>query len=176
MQIIIGQVFGWLAAIFGFVTYQCKTQKQILFTLSLSGISLCVSYFFLGAYSGMLLNFIGLIRNFIFDAKDKRIFSFRWWPAVLAAVMGFVGILSWQGPASLLVVIALVVYTLFLGAGNAQNLRKCILLTSTLVLLYNLYYKVWGGVLYESVAIFSAIIGLIRFRKKDASAQEDPVK
>lgn len=172
MQEIIGQVFSWIAALFGFATYQCKTQKRVLITLSMCGLSLCISYLLLGAYSGLALNVVGLIRNLVFAAKHKKMFSHKWWPWLFAGLMGCAGALSWQGPVSLLIIIALMLHTLFLAAGNVQNLRKCILLTSSMVLLYNVYYHVWGGVLFEGVAIVSAIIGIIRFRKKTVPAQE----
>lgn len=170
MQEILGQVFSWVAALFGFATYQCKIQKRVLITLSICGLSLCISYLLLGAYSGLALNIVGLIRNFVFAAKNKKIFSHKWWPVVFAGLMGFAGALSWQGPVSLLIIIALMLHTLFLSSENVQNLRKCILLTSSMVLLYNVYYQVWGGVLFEAVGIVSAIIGLIRFRKKSVPA------
>jgi len=174
MQEIIGQALSWVAALFGFATYQCKTQKRVLIMLSLCGVSLCISYLLLGAYSGLVLNIVGLIRNFVFAAKDKKIFSYKWWPWVFAGIMGLAGAMSWQGPVSLLIIVGLMLYTIFLSSDNVQNLRKCLLVTSTMVLLYDAYYHVWGGALFEGVSIISAIIGLIRFRKTPVSAQEQP--
>lgn len=75
------------------------------------------------------------------------------------------GALSWQGPMSLLIIVALAVNTLFLYFPNVQNLRKSILVTSTLVLIYNIFYSVWSGVLNELIAISSAVMGIYRYRK-----------
>jgi len=160
----VGQIFGWLSAIFGFIAYQCKTQKQVLVMISSAGICMCISYLLLGAYSGMLLNIVGLFRNIVYYARDKRIFSYKWWPPVLATIMGITGLLSWQGPVSLLIVIALALYTLVLATDDVHKTRKCILLTSTMVMLYNIYYHVWGAALFELISIASAVIGLIRYR------------
>ena len=107
-----------------------------------------------------------LIRNFIIFRKDIKIFSYKCWAYILAAVMAIVGILSWQGPISILMIVALTVNTLFLYFPNVQNLRKSILLTSTMVIIYNAYFSVWGGVANEVIAITSSIIGLIRYRTK----------
>ena len=98
-------------------------------------------------------------------------FSHKWWPTLFAVVMGLIGFMSWQGPISLLIIVPLVAYTLVLGAGNVQNTRICILFTSTMVMLYNIYYHVWGAASFEFVCIVSAAIGIIRFRK-DKSAKE----
>ena len=163
-MILIGQIFGWLAALLTFISYQCKEHKKLIIIQTLSTLSVCISYLLLNAWSGMLLNIICILRNFIIYRKDIKIFSYSFWAYILAALMGIMGILSWQGSMSLLIVIALVINTLFIYSPNVQNLRKSILLTSTIVLIYNVYYTVWGGVINELIAISSAIIGLYRYR------------
>lgn len=162
-----GQTMGWLAAVLTFVSYQCKDHKKLLAVQTMSTVSICISYMFLNAWSGMLLNIIGIIRNFIIYRKDMKIFSYSFWPYLLSVVMGITGIASWQGPMSLLIVVALAVNTLFLYFPNVQNLRKSILVTSTMVLIYNAYYTVWGGVANEMIAIVSAVIGLYRYKNQN---------
>ncbi|MBQ8717641.1 MAG: YgjV family protein [Clostridia bacterium] len=161
---IAGQIMGWLAALITFLSYQCKEHKKLLVVQTLSTLSICISYLLLGAWSGMLLNVVCIIRNFIIYRKDIKIFSYSFWPYVLAALMGVMGALSWQGPMSLLVIVALAANTLFLYFPNVQNLRKSIVITSTMVLIYNAYFSVWGGVFNEAIAISSSIIGIYRYR------------
>jgi len=161
---IAGQIMGWLAALITFLSYQCKEHKKLIVVQTLSTLSICISYLLLGAWSGMLLNVVCIIRNFIIYRKDIKIFSYSFWPYVLAALMGVMGALSWQGPMSLLVIVALAANTLFLYFPNVQNLRKSIVITSTMVLIYNAYFSVWGGVFNEAIAISSSIIGIYRYR------------
>ena len=165
-MIIAGQIMGWLAALITFLSYQCKEHKKLIIVQTLSTLSICISYLLLGAWSGMLLNVVCIIRNFIIYRKDLKIFSYSFWPYVLAALMGVMGAVSWQGPMSLLVIVALAANTLFLYFPNVQNLRKSIVITSTMVLIYNAYFAVWGGVFNEAIAISSSIIGIYRYRKK----------
>lgn len=162
---IAGQIMGWLAALITFLSYQCKEHKKLIVVQTLSTLSICISYLLLGAWSGMLLNVVCIIRNFIIYRKDIKIYSYSFWPYVLAALMGLMGALSWQGPMSLLVIVALAANTLFLYFPNVQNLRKSIVITSTMVLIYNAYFSVWGGVFNEAIAISSSIIGIYRYRK-----------
>ena len=84
-------------------------------------------------------------------------------------IMGVVGILSWQGIMSLLIIIALIANTFFVCLGNPQRLRYSILVTSTMVLIYNIFFFAIGGILYEGLAIISSAIGILRFRKEKAS-------
>ena len=160
-----GQIFGWLAALLTFLSYQCKSHKKLIIVQSLATFSIMISYMLLGAWSGMLLNVICIIRNLIIYRKDIRFFSHPCWAYILAGVMGITGFFSWQGPMSLLIIIGLMVNTMFLYFPNVQNLRKSILVTSTMVLIYDAYFSVWGGVMNELIAISSSIIGLYRYGK-----------
>lgn len=117
-MILAGQILGWLAALLTFISYQCKEHKKLIFVQTASTISICLSYLFLGATSGMLLNIICIIRNLIIYKKDIKIFSYSFWAYVLSIIMGIAGALSWQGPMSLLIVVALAVNTLFLYFPN----------------------------------------------------------
>ncbi len=164
-MVLAGQIMGWIAALMTFISYQCKEHKKLIVVQTLSSLSICVSYLLLNAWSGMLLNIICILRNFIIYRKDIKIFSYSFWPYALAVLMGIMGILSWQGAMSLLIIIALAVNTLFLYFPDIQNLRKSILVTSTMVLIYNVYYTVWGGVINELIAISSSVIGIYRYRK-----------
>lgn len=166
-MIFIAQTLGWIAALLTFVSYQCKEHKKLIIIQTISTLSICISYLLLNAWSGMLLNVICIIRNLIIYRKDIKLYSYSFWAYVLAAIMGIMGVLSWQGPMSLLIIVALVVNTLFLYFPNVQHLRKSILITSSLIAIYNIYYTVWGGVLNEIIAISSAAIGLYRYRNKD---------
>ena len=161
-----GQILGWVSALLMCLSYQCKEHKKLLVAQTASTICICVSYCLLGAWSGMLLNIVCILRNLIIYKKDIKIFSYPFWPYVLAGVMVVVGALSWQGPMSLLMIVALGVNTVFIAFPNVQNLRKSILVTSTMVMAYNIYYSVWGGVMNELISIISAVIGLYRFKKK----------
>lgn len=168
MTEIVGQIFGWLAPLFTIISYQCKDRKQLLVMQSASTVSLCISYLLLGACSGLALNLTAIVRNYVYISRRKRIFSWKGWPLVLAAAMAVAGTASWEGPISLVIIAALVINTLFLGADNVQNLRKSILLTSTMVLIYNACLGIWGGVLNELFAFASAAVGIIRFKNKSA--------
>ena len=160
-----GQILGWLAALLTFMSYQCKEHKKLIVVQTLSSLSICISYLFLGAHSGMILNIVCILRNFIIYKKNVKFFSYSFWSYVLALIMGLMGFFSWQGYMSLLIIVALMINTIFLYFPNVQNLRKSILITSTMILLYNVYYGVWGGVVNELIAITSSIIGIYRYRK-----------
>lgn len=168
---IIGQILGIIATIITFASYQMNTKKTLLIASTLATLATCLSYFFLDASSGFALNIVCLIRNIAFYFQDEKS-RFNYISAsVLALVMIVLGAFSWQGPVSLLIIIALAANTIFMSFGNPQLLRKSILFTSTSVLLYNVFVFSIGGIANEAVSIVSSVIGIVRFRQKSKDAE-----
>ena len=166
---IIGQILGLLATVIGVCSFQVNTKRNLLLIQSISTTCTCLSYFFLGAFSGFALNIVSLTRNAVFYFMKEKAKSSYILTAVFMMIMGIVGILSWQGIISLLIIIALIANTFFMCLGNPQTLRYSILVTSTMVLIYNIFFFAIGGILYEILAIISSAIGILRFGKEKAS-------
>lgn len=161
---IIGQILGVIAPIITFVSYQVNSKKKLLVLQTAATLSTCLSYMFLGASSGFALNIVCIIRNIVFfffrDSKSKMNMISA---CILAVIMGGLGFLSWEGPISLLVIIALAANTIFMSFGDAQLLRKSVICTSSMILIYNIFVFSLGGIINESVAIVASIIGIITF-------------
>ena len=164
---LIGQGFGILAIILGFVSYQLKTQKQVLFCQAVVGAVFLVHYALIGAVSGMAMNVISLIRNTIYAVRGgKNDTSFdKAIPIVFTVLMGIMGILSWTNWYSIFVFLGLVINSYCMSFSDPQMIRKSILITSPLVLIYDIFALSIGGAVYESVAVISSVIGIIRMKK-----------
>jgi hypothetical protein len=162
---IIGQALGIIATIITFISYQANTKRSLLIIQSIATLCTCLSYFFLGATSGFALNIICLIRNAIFYFQKEGTKLQYISASILSLVMAFVGAFSWQGPISLLIIIALAANTVYLSFGKPQLLRQSVLVTSTMVLIYNIFVFSIGGITNESISIISSAIGVVRYRK-----------
>lgn len=164
---IIGQILGIIAPIITFVSYQVNSKKKLLILQTAATLSTCLSYMFLGASSGFALNIVCIIRNIAFFFQDSKSKLNMISSCILAVIMGGLGFLSWEGPISLLVIIALAANTIFMSFGNAQLLRKSVICTSSMILIYNIFIEnpTIGGIINESVAIIASIIGIITFIK-----------
>lgn len=163
MVIMIGQLLGLVAVLLTFISYQAKTQKQILLIQTAATLFMALHYALIGASSGLSLNVICLLRNITYFFKEKRPFSSPVIPYLFSAAMVVYGILTWQAFYSCFIIVGLAINTVALSR-TPQTLRKSILLTSTLVLIYNIFVFSIGGIINEIVAITSSVIGLIRYR------------
>lgn len=167
---LLGQILGFVAVVLGFFNYQMKNPRQIIIVQLATCVVFCAHYLLIDAISAFALNAVGIIRNIIYMNRDKKLFSSKAVPVILAAVMGVMGILSWQNYTSLFVIAGLVINTYCLSFKNAQNIRKSVLVSCTLVLIYDILVWSIGGAIYESGAIISAIIGLIKNRKENQNS------
>ena len=77
---ILQNLLGLGALIFGIFAYQSNKHRNILIAKVFSELFFAFQYLLLGAYSGMLMNFIGVARNLTLCRKmsKKRIIALFW--------------------------------------------------------------------------------------------------
>lgn len=157
------QLIGGAGIVASILSFQCKKHRHILLFRTLNELIFAIQYFLLGAYTGMVMNLIGCVRNTVFEKQvsrgKKSIVSSILFSGLF---LGF-GVLFWQGPVSILIIIAKIVSTFAYGNKNTTVLRGLILVTSTMWLIYNYSVFSIAGVLCETFTLLSLIIGVIRF-------------
>ena len=173
-HVIIAQIIGLIAMAFSFVTYQMKSNRGVMVMLSLATTLFCIHYSILGATTGLVLNIVSIVRNICYCFKDKKILSSKILPFALAAIMAVLSVFTLEGYHSAFFVVGITINTLAMGYFTSQGLRKSILLTSTLILIYDALIPgspSISGILNEAIAITSSIIGIIRFRQTPPKQQ-----
>ena len=170
----IGQGFGVIAIALGFLSYQLKTQRQLIIAQTATAITFCIHYALIGAWTGMAMNVVSALRGVAYYARNKKGSQNMVIPILFAVVIGAAGLLTWEAWYSVFVFLGLVINTLCMAFSDPQKVRASILITSPLVLVYDILAFSIGGAVYESVAVISAAIGLLRMykMKKDASKNE----
>ena len=164
----VGQGLGIVAIALGFLSYQMKTREGLVFAQFATAICFVLHYLMIGAYSGMALNIISVIRNYVYFQLGKKGSVAKVWAVVFSVIMGAIGILSWQNWYSIFVVLGLIINSYCMSFSNPQSIRKSILVTSPLVLIYDVLVLSVGGAVYEYIAIISAVIGILRTKRKQA--------
>ena len=165
----IAQILGVVAIILGFINYIVKTRGQVLFVNSVTTICFVLHYLCLGAWAGMALNSLAFIRNIVYYYAGKNGKVSKALSITFAVIMGAMGttvsLIAKEGWYFVLTVLALMINSFAMSFNNPNHIRKSILITSPLVLAYDCFVFSIGGAVYESVAIISAVIGLVRYKK-----------
>jgi asparagine N-glycosylation enzyme membrane subunit Stt3 len=68
--------------------------------------------------------------------------------------------------------LGLVINTVCMSLYDADKVRKSILVSCPLVIIYDIFVLSYSGIVYESVAMVSAAVGLIRYYKRKKEDME----
>jgi hypothetical protein len=194
------QALGFIAISMNILSAQFNTHWKIMFFKSLGSFLFCVQYLLLGAFTGMIMDFLGVIRNFVFAYNVKKNKSNKWWIVFFSLITAAAGIttiiLTWDATLkvltrwttnpnglfilaiaiSILSVLAKVISTIGYGAKSAHAIRMINLPTFSMWIIYNFIVFSIAGVVSDAMSIISIIIAEIRFRKKpEQIEQKEPL-
>ena len=169
---IIGQILGIVAIAMGFISYQTRTQKGLLLMQFATCAVFCLHYLMIGAFTATAMNSIGVVRNAVYYFREKKGSTNKLLPIIFAVIMAIVGIITWEAWYSVFVFAGLIINTLCLAFRDPQNVRRSILVSSPLVIAYDVFVLSIGGVVYESVVIVSSIIGIVRHSESRLQKEE----
>ncbi len=194
------QALGFVAIAMNVISAQFNTHGKVMLFKSLGSFLFAVQYLLLGAFTGMAMDLIGVIRNFIFARNVKKGKSNKWWIVFFSVITAVVGIttitLTWGATLevltrwtdnpnwlftlamiiSVLSITAKVVSTIGYGAKSPHVIRMINLPTFSMWIIYNFIAFSIAGIISDAMSIISIIIAEIRFRKipeKPSNTEKD---
>jgi len=168
---IAGHIFGVISIGLFFLTYQVFDKKKLLAVLTAATVAICLQYLFLGAYSGFALNIVCLIRNFFYYWRKRETTFGKIMPVLFAVLIGVMSLFSWDGWFSVFILAGLVINTLCVGYCDSQQLRKSILVTCPMVIVYNAFTMSYAAIISEVIGMVSGVIGIVRYNRAKRNAE-----
>ena len=162
----IGQGLGIVAVALGFISFQMKTPKRILAFQITVAFVFAAHYLFIGAPGAAALNLLAAFNNVLYFFRAKRGGKGWFEPIFYVVMVTITTIITWEAWYSIILMFGLYGTAVGLSLSDPQNTRKVMLIKAPLCLIYNAFVLSIGGVVYEAAVLASAIIGLIRNRKK----------
>ena len=162
MTDIISQGLGILGAALNISSFQMKSNKKLILCQFLGSTFFLFNYLLLNAYTGCIMNGLGVIRNFVFLGGDKTRKPFVLILVNLAFITGT--IFTWQGFISIFPLVGMIAatVTMYMNSGKAMRMAQ-LFISSPCWLVYNLASMTIGGVACEIFVITSTAISFIRF-------------
>ena len=164
MTYYIAQAIGIVGMALSIFSFQCKENKRFFITQAASGACFAVNFLLLGSYTAAVLNFINILRGWVFGFAPKKL---RTPLAVSVAVMFAAStVFTYDGWLSLLILAAQLVGTAVMWTDSGKIIRVAQLaFVSPIWLTHNIICGSIGAILCEIFAITSTVISLIRYRK-----------
>ncbi|MGI6248935.1 MAG: YgjV family protein [Acutalibacteraceae bacterium] len=159
----IAQLIGFVGMSLMVFSFQQKSRKGILVAQMVGEAFWVVHYGMLGAYTGMALNILGVIRCYVYSQRETK----KWANHTAVPIIFFIasiitGILSWTGPASLLPMAAVCITSFVLWSKKPNIVRAFSYPGCTFWLIFNLINRSYAGVLTELFNLASITVGIIR--------------
>lgn len=170
---ILSQVFTIVMYVLLAITYYAKDRKKILILSFLSLIANGVAYFLLSAWSGLAMCIVALIRNVIFlidekkngkrDKINKMDIAIL---IILYAIAVGSAVFTYDGPLSLLSVIATMLYTFSVWQKKTNIYKLLGIPIGILWVAYNIYVMSIFGIILESVLLICSTTGYLLEKRK----------
>ena len=161
--VVVVQLIGFIGLAIGVLAFQFKQHRQIVLCKMTSELVFSLQYLLLGAWTAALLDFTSAARNLLFCTLVKRGRSTKPLIYVFGAFVVVVGILTFDGPISLMLIAAKLLTTISYGMKNERLLRYITLPSCALWSVYNLYIGSLGGAIGDSLTLISLVTAMYKF-------------
>lgn len=165
----VAQTFGFMAMAGAIICFQQKNRDRILIWQIVVTVLWTIHFILLKSPTGAAINAMQVVRSIIFLNKDKHAFT-KWngWPVVFTLITVALGIVTWEGPMSILPIIGTTFSTVSLWMKKPLTIRLLTLPVSVTWGIYDLLSGSVAGCCNETIAIINIIIAIFRvdLRKK----------
>lgn len=165
---ILSQIFGLGAMLSLFLSYQQNKREKFLFCKLGADVCWVGHYLLLGAFAGIIPNFVGVFREIIFMNSEKH----RWadspiWLIAFLCINIVLGFCNYDVCIDALPIIASVFVTVSMWIKKLNLTKLMITVACALFWVYNFYIGSIVGVINETLSIISIIIFFVRRKFKN---------
>ncbi|MBQ4260044.1 MAG: YgjV family protein [Lachnospiraceae bacterium] len=173
MRTILIQAIGFTGTIVFFLSYQCKSNKNLFRVQFVAYLCYTIHLLLLGAITGGISYILNTVRSFGLGSKNAFLKG-KAMCCIICALQMVALFLTWDGWWSILPVAANIAATIGGYTYNARKIRVVgIFVNSPLWIVYNIIVGSWAGILDEIVSEASMIISIIRYGWKNLNTIED---
>ena len=162
---ILAQVFGIVAIVIMFFSYQKKSKRDFLFLQIFMNIFYACQYFLLNAFSAVASNIVSIVRTIIFYKYEKENHKVPFiYLIIFEAIIIISGILTYNGLYSIIPNIILFIYTYGTWQNKLSTTYKIGILASILWIYYNVTVGAYISTISSAVEFVASVRGLIRLK------------
>ncbi len=169
MKEVIPQVIGILAVAIFLLSYQMKNRRGIIITNVVSRALYILQYLLLGAYSGAILDILGMASSVVaerkhldFIKKHSRLVFFSV-NAVIIVTGVIIAYLN-RSLLDILPIIGVLLHTSAFWLNNEKIIRRVSLLGSPFWFVYNFLSHAYGSAIGDILTMMSIIVAMIKYR------------
>ena len=156
------QAIGFAGMGVAIFSFQCKNYQKLVLCSIIKELIFALQYVFLGSYTGTATNLASCFTNSVYRYQNKRNKSTLIFQILFSFLFIAIGILTWHGPLSLLVIAAKVISTVANGINKAKIIRFANLIIMPMWLIHDIAVLSVAGIICDVLTIGSIIIAILR--------------
>ena len=162
VRYILIQMIGFMGTLLFFLSYQCKSNKNLFRVQFFSYLCYTLHFLLLGAVTGSISYLLNTARSFCLGSRKD--FLKGWMACAVICVLQLMTMLfTWSGWLSILPVAANIAATIGGYTHNPRKIRAAgIFINSPLWILYDIAVGSWAGILDEIVSEASMLLSVAR--------------
>ena len=166
------QAIGFVGTILFFLSYQCKSNKNLFRVQFVSYLCYTTHLLLLGALTGGISYILNTLRSFCLSSKSAFLRS-KTMCLLICALQVLALCFTWSGWLSILPVAANIASTIGGYTHNGRKIRIAgMFINSPLWIVYNICVGSWAGLLDEIISEASMIISIFRYGWKNLDSVE----
>ena len=170
---VVVQVIGLIGTALFFMSYQCKSNRNLFRVQFLSYLCYTIHLILLGAITGGISYILNAVRSFCLGSKNEFARS-RKMCIIICILQIMTLVITWSGWLSVLPVAANIAATVGGYTHNARKIRIAgMFINSPLWILYDIMVGSWAGILDELVSEGSMILSVVRYGWKNLDRTEE---
>ncbi len=167
------QAIGILGTILFFLSYQCKSNKNLFRVQFISYMCYTTHLLMLGAVTGGISYILNTVRSFCLGSKNTFLKG-NCMCCLICVLQVTTLLFTWNGWWSFLPVAANIASTIGGYTYNARKIRVVgMFINSPLWIVYDIIVGSWAGILDELVSEASMIISIYRYGWKNLDSMEN---
>ncbi len=165
------QIIGFIGMGFSLSTYHFKEYNKLVTIRIICELIFGFQFLLLGAYTGMITNFAAVFTNSVYRYRIKKGKSTLVFQILFSVLFVTLGIITWAGPVSLLVIGAKLLSTVAFGIKNTKIIREINMVIQPMWLVYDVIAGSIGGTISDVLAIISLVLAFVRLDIKKKNEQ-----
>ena len=165
----LANIFGGLGIIFNALIMQQKSREKVLTFKLISDFLWGMQYLLMGAYSGLAIACIGIIRETIFLNQKRKWAQSKLWLLLFILLSLISPIITWKNFSSLLPMTASIISVICFWIGNPLLTKILAFPISACQFTYGVVWHLPTPIINEILAVISSIIGCVRYYREHKS-------
>ena len=161
IYVLIANITAFIASLILIYTGYLKDKKQILLFQIIQFILFIISYLLLGAFTGVILNFLGIIRNTLsYFKKLSKPFIF------ILSILSIIFTIKYNtfGLIGLLPLIGVILYTCFMNTENIIKFKLLIINALVLSTIYDIVVMSYSSAVFNIITIILSINAIYKIK------------